>query len=529
MELEEDPARRDEETVAPPIAPDGGWGWIVVIAAFIVYVIADGCTFSFGVFYTELLDYFQQSKGKTAIIVGLLYGFPLLISPFICALVTSFGCRIIGRLGGIFTGFAFLISIFATSVEFLCFTIGLIGSVGLAMCYLSSIVSVSFYFDKRRGLATGLAVCGSGIGTLVFAPLIEAMLVQYSWRGSLLLISGICFNMLITGAAFIPVVKETNSTIRPASPAATKRLPGIRDLRYRSQYLLADDEDSESHCRSQTHRSDVRRKASLILSVDSKVVNVTESCPELTTVRETVNDSTTSDDKTIVSRLKSFWVNLKDVFRSMIEPSIAKNVRFLMFCGSNFLLCLWFGVPYVYITDFARLYDISMQDGSLLVSVIGISSMFGQIGLGFLSDKSGRPVLIYAVAMCLCGGAVCFVPVCFEYWAMCLAMSIFGFFIGANYALATLIVIELVGLEKMPIAFGWLQLGQGIATLTGTPLAGLMYDLTGDYDLTFSVAGAWIILSGLILFPVIIKDNFFSTDKTKLKAAEYSEVPVIDL
>ena len=37
--------------------------------------------------------------------------------------------------------------------------------------YLPSIVIVGYYFDKKRAFATGLAVCGSGIGTFLFAPL----------------------------------------------------------------------------------------------------------------------------------------------------------------------------------------------------------------------------------------------------------------------------------------------------------------------------------------------------------------------
>ena len=47
---------------------------------------------------------------------------------------------------------------------------------GLGMVYLPSIVSVGYYFEKKRALATGIAVCGSGIGTFIFAPLSEYLL-----------------------------------------------------------------------------------------------------------------------------------------------------------------------------------------------------------------------------------------------------------------------------------------------------------------------------------------------------------------
>lgn len=44
--------------------PDGGWGWVVCFASFMVNLIADGVTFSFGVLYVELLDYFGEGKGE---------------------------------------------------------------------------------------------------------------------------------------------------------------------------------------------------------------------------------------------------------------------------------------------------------------------------------------------------------------------------------------------------------------------------------------------------------------------------------
>ena len=37
-------------------------------------------------------------------------------------------------------------------------------------------MSVSYYFEKRRALATGIAVCGSGIGAMAFGPIMQALL-----------------------------------------------------------------------------------------------------------------------------------------------------------------------------------------------------------------------------------------------------------------------------------------------------------------------------------------------------------------
>lgn len=46
--------------------PDGGYGWVIVFASLMVSLIADGVSFSFGLLYSELLDYFQEGTTKTA-------------------------------------------------------------------------------------------------------------------------------------------------------------------------------------------------------------------------------------------------------------------------------------------------------------------------------------------------------------------------------------------------------------------------------------------------------------------------------
>jgi len=61
-----------------PTPPDGGYGWIVVIASFINHIIVDGIAFTFGVFYEDFLDYFEAGSGKTALVGSLLSGFYLI-------------------------------------------------------------------------------------------------------------------------------------------------------------------------------------------------------------------------------------------------------------------------------------------------------------------------------------------------------------------------------------------------------------------------------------------------------------------
>ena len=71
--------------------------------------------------------------------------------------------------------------------------------------YLTSIVTVGYYFTKRRALATGIALAGGGVGSITFAPLLEFLINFYSWKGAMWIVSGICLHGVVMGALFRPV------------------------------------------------------------------------------------------------------------------------------------------------------------------------------------------------------------------------------------------------------------------------------------------------------------------------------------
>jgi len=72
--------------------------------------------------------------------------------------------------------------------------------------YLPSIVVVGYYFDKRRALATGVCVCGAGIGTFVFAPLGTFLVENYGWKGANIIIGGIILNGIVFGLTYRPLL-----------------------------------------------------------------------------------------------------------------------------------------------------------------------------------------------------------------------------------------------------------------------------------------------------------------------------------
>ena len=54
--------------------PDGGWGWLVTFSAFSIAIIVDGISFTFGILFIELLDYYEESKSLTSWVISVMNG-----------------------------------------------------------------------------------------------------------------------------------------------------------------------------------------------------------------------------------------------------------------------------------------------------------------------------------------------------------------------------------------------------------------------------------------------------------------------
>eukprot|EP00981_Chlorochromonas_danica_P001021 scaffold233_cov174-Ochromonas_danica.AAC.61 len=133
-------------TPTPPVSPsppDGGYGWVVVIAAFFVHIFVLGNIYSFGVLYAEYIDAFDSNKA-------------------VMAWVGSIGVCIMGALGawtgGALVGLGFLIASFSKEVWHLYVTEGVIAGIGYSFAFVAAVSVVGQWFSSRRGVAVGGSV-----------------------------------------------------------------------------------------------------------------------------------------------------------------------------------------------------------------------------------------------------------------------------------------------------------------------------------------------------------------------------------
>ncbi|XP_015182480.1 PREDICTED: uncharacterized protein LOC107069563 [Polistes dominula] len=659
----EDNSTLDQFCEARP--PDGGWGWVVVAASFMVNLIADGITFSFGVIYVEFLNYFGAGKSKTAWIGSLFMAMPLLSGPIASFLTDRYGCRRVSVAGSVLATVGFIVSSLTQSMGLLIFTFGVVSGFGLSLCFVAAVVIVAYYFDKKRSFATGLSVCGSGIGTFIFAPLTQYLLDEFGWRGTMLILSGLILNLAVCGF----LMRDPEWTTTRAKAKTEERRKNREKKRSRMQSSSADSfsASSSANTTTQTPHGDTKRSfasanamiienfrnqeeenisddklfSSLVslptfvkngekvpletlelLSNRKNVYNVLlQNYPNLLISSKSFSDSGALHDQisipsarfvptpspltdfknderkdpnlkedekelgkqadatylwwmkkinsdsplrrsstmehprrlptaylkdirmhrhsltyrgamlninryrlrasscpdiyrnsmTTIAKTKLVWYaglwEFWDLIVDMLDFSHFADPRFLHFAISNFLLHTWYDVPYVYLTDNAIEMGFSETDASILISVIGIANMIGEIILGWAGDRDwANASIVYAGCMILCGGVTAMIPlVVNNYIMLCLISGAFGLFISANYSLTSIILVEMITIERFTNAYGLLLLVQGVANLMGPPLAGWLYDITGSYDLPFYLAGFFIALSGalLLVMPLI--------------------------
>lgn len=93
--------------------------------------------------------------------------------------------------------------------------------------------------------------------------------------------------------------------------------------------------------------------------------------------------------------------------------------------------------------------------------------------MGYLGDRSWVNCLYFYITMITISGlATLVVPALTTFASLAAYCAVFGFFISANFALTTIIVVELLGMDQLTNAYGFISLAEGLANLVGPPFAG---------------------------------------------------------
>jgi len=438
--------KKSKKELVPP--PDGGWGWVVVAASFLCNMILDGIGYSFGILLEPLMTHYGVGKGVMSMVGSVLAGVILLVGPIAATLVTKFGTRIVCMSGAVIAAVAVFVSTYSPNVPVLMLLYGVIGGLGLGFMYVPSVVAVGYWFEKRRALVSGIAVCGTGVGTFLFAPLVTYLEETVGWQTTIKILGGICLSCVLFGAVMKPVT---------ASKKKGLELDAI-DIEE-----VKDEKEIEN-----------------------------EEVAFINGVKQTETDK---EELTLLQTYKN----------------LVKNVPFLLIMIGNLPAVMGLYIPYMFLPSMAKerlvgkaggdesLEKTAAENAALLISFIGIFNTAGRLINGFLADHPKMdPLVMTTVSLAV--GAMCpfFMIFCYNFESFIAVSIMFGFSLSAWVAVSSPMLVNLLGLDQLTSAFGILTCVRGLAAFLGPPVGGFAVDATGDYTVAFGISSALIAISAVV-------------------------------
>ncbi|XP_013366999.1 PREDICTED: monocarboxylate transporter 3 [Chinchilla lanigera] len=416
--------------------PDGGWGWMVLAACFVITGFAYGFPKAVSVFFRSLMRDFGAGYSDTAwvssIMLAMLYG----TGPVSSVLVTRFGCRPVMLAGGLLAAAGMILASFARRLLELYLTAGVLTGLGLALNFQPSLIMLGLYFERRRPLANGLAAAGSPVFLSALSPLGQVLLERFGWRGGFLLFGGLLLHCCACGAV-----------MRPPPP-------GLGPPRRAGRA-----EDAAGDAPGDAGAAGARR-------------NPRQAPPRGRARRRLLDVAVCTDRAFVVYVVTKFLMALGLFVPAILLVNYAKDA----------------GVPD---TDAAFLLSI--------VGFVDIVARPACGALAGLPRLRPHVPYLFSLALLANGLTDLCSARARSYGALVAFCVAFGLSYGMVGALQFEVLMAAVGAPRFPSALGLVLLVEAVAVLIGPPSAGRLVDALKNYEIIFYLAGSEVALSGVFM------------------------------
>ncbi|XP_005992217.2 monocarboxylate transporter 7 [Latimeria chalumnae] len=454
-------------------APDGGWGWAVALAFFFVEAFTYGIIKSFGIFFNDLISYFEETNSRVSWILSISVFVMTFTAPLSSVLSNHFGHRPVVMFGGFLVSLGMITASFAHSIVEMYFTIGLISGLGYCLTFLPTVTILSQYFDKRRSLVMPIASTGECIAVFTFAPAFSALKDQIGWRHCLLVVGALQLNISVCGALLRPIVIKEEEIVKEPQL-------GIPE----TKYMLENE---------QTHTS--------IDSVDSGVDSLSTS---LVNIPHSI--TTKEDEKKPIREHTQMLPKVSDPKpeskTALLDFSVLRDSGFICYSLFGLFATLGFFAPQLYIIPLSISRGLEKDRSAYMLSAMAIAEICGRIFIGWIMDKEPiRKIYIELICVLLLCVPLIIFPFASGFWSLIICCIMFGFMFGTVAAIHIPMLAEedVMGIEKMSSAAGVYVFIQSFAGLAGPPLGGVVVDWTGNYGSAFHCCVAGIAIGAVFL------------------------------
>ena len=171
----------------------------IVLVCFLSLCIIFGIRLSFSVFFAE----FVLGEGWSNEAAAFIFSLNMLVfaatAPLAGMALDHYGPRLVFGVGAGFMAAGLWLSSQAATGTDLLLAYGIIFGIGLGITGLGPVASViaGWTTPAHRGRAIGIAFAGTGVGSLVFVPLSNALIDAFNWRQAYLILALICLVILL--------------------------------------------------------------------------------------------------------------------------------------------------------------------------------------------------------------------------------------------------------------------------------------------------------------------------------------------
>jgi len=170
------------------------------------------------------MDYFQETRERTAWVGSVGIALTFALGPLTSALVNRLGSRLTAITGGLSCVSGLLLSSLASSIYIMYLTYSVLFGFGNSCLFVSSYIIISQYFEKNRFIATGILASGTGLGVFIVAPILQSLLDSFDWRKTYRITAGIIAVVCVLCLTFDPTVTNSKKGKNQAHNGEEKEL-----------------------------------------------------------------------------------------------------------------------------------------------------------------------------------------------------------------------------------------------------------------------------------------------------------------